>query len=533
MSETSEVDNDTRAAPSVSERAVKDTARQFASQLAVGVFAVFFAAWLNRLLPARELALWPICASLGGAVSALSSFGLGDTFVRVVPAMIARKEHDEATRLLRSGLLVNLSACAVLSLAAYVLAPQIARHLLHDDATLPLVRPMAVAAFLIACAERLGWAMSAVQEFGKRAVINGLTGIIRTPLALVLVLVLRSPVGVIIALTVTPLLACVLSVLWLWPHLRRGSGFKPLGQMLSFSLPFYGVSLIGLICGRMNQLLIAPFVAREVLATYFVAGSIAGYVNSLDKFAIDATTPKLAEKGALATSVTQSEAIFRKCTRYMLLALVPLHLLVALAATPLLQLYGGSQYASAGPVLAVLCVGLLFAVLSDLQRAHVQVFAKPIHLLWLQLSHSMLNMLLLVLLVPTLGALGAALVDAGVALGLLVLSALMLRRTMRVDYDLGALWIALSAMTAAGAALWLLHPLWREHASPVLLALMIAGIVYALALTRRLQREDVSLFMRCMPGRFTEGAFGCALERRLSWLWVSEGPGLRGQGSVP
>ncbi|MEN6304000.1 MAG: oligosaccharide flippase family protein [Armatimonadia bacterium] len=508
------------SAGTVSERAVKDTAKQFGSQLAVGLFAVFFAAWLNRLLPARELAVWPLCLSLGAAVAAVASFGLGDTFIRLVPAMVARGEQDEAARLLKTGLLVNLSACLGLSVVVYLLSEQTARYLLHDEAMTSLVRGMAPAAFFIACSERLNWAMQAVQEFGRRALINGLTGIIRTPLALGLCLLLHSPRGVILALTFTPLLSCLLSVLWLWPHLRRGAGFTPVGQVLSFSLPYYGVSLIGLICGRMNQLIIALFVAPEVLATYFVAGSISGYVSSLDRFAIEATTPKLSEKGALAAGIHETEAVFRKCTRYVFLGLIPLHFLVAVAATPLLQLYGGSQYAGAGPVLAVLCMGLLFVLLYDLQRAHIQVFAEPLHLLWLSVSQSLVNIILLVLLVPALGALGAALVDALVGLSLLIVSALMLRRTMVVRYDLQALWIALSASLAAAAILWLLHPLWQQHASPVLLALALAGVIYGLALARRLHTDDVTLFIRCLPARMVETETGQALGRSLSWLWT-------------
>lgn len=508
------------SADTVSERAVKDTAKQFGSQLAVGLFAVFFAAWLNRLLPARELALWPLCLTLGASVAAVASFGLGDTFVRVVPAMKARGEHARAAMLLKTGLLVNVSACVGLSFVVYLLSAQTARYLLHDETMTVLVRGMAPAAFFIACSERLNWAMQAVQEFGKRALINALTGIIRTPLALGLCLFLHSPRGVILALTFAPLLSCVLSALWLWPHLRQGKGLEPAGQLLNFSLPFYGVSLIGLVCGRMNQLIIALFVAPEVLATYFVAGSISGYVMALDRFAIEATTPKLSEKGALAEGIHETEAVFHKCTRYVFLGLIPLHFLVAVAATPLLQLYGGSQYAGAGPVLAVLCMGLLFSLLYDLQRAHVQVFAQPLHLLWLSVVASVVNIIFLVLLVPPLGAFGAALVDALVGLALFIISVFMLRRTMRVSYDLQALWIALTGSLAAAAILWLLHPIWQEHASPVLLALALAGIIYCLALARRLHTDDVALVIRCLPARVAETGTGQALGRSLSWLWT-------------
>lgn len=505
---------------SVSERAIKDTAKQYGSQLAVGLFAVFFGAWLNRLLPAKELALWPLCISIGGGVSSLSSFGLGDTFIRRIPALLARGEQKEATRLLTTGLGVNLLACVALSLVVYLLASDVAHYMLHDSAQLSQVQGIALAAFFIALSERLNWAMQAVQLFGRRALVNAISGIIRTPLALGLCLLLNSGTGVIYALTFTPLLTCVLSLIWLWPHLRIREGLTWPWQTLRFSVPYYGVSLVSLVCGRLNQPIIALFVRPEILATYFVASSIAGYVDSLDRFAIDAVTPKLSEKGALAESVVETESIFTKCTRYIFLGLTPLHVLVAIAATPLMQLYGGPQYAGAGLLLVVLCLALLVRVIGDLQRAHVTVLAQPLHLFALSVVNSISNIGFLVVLVPLLGALGAALVDALVAVVLLIASALLLKLTLRLRYDWNALAIAGTATLAAAGVLWLAHPLWAEHASSVLPVLLVASFVYALLLARRLTRHDVRLCIKCLPAGLRDTRFGEALIRTLSWLWT-------------
>lgn len=508
---------------SASERAVKDTARQFGGQLLVGLVAVFCFAWLNRLMSPGDLAIWPICMSLGGVLSAIGSFGLGDTFVRIVPARLARGERNEALRLLRTGLLINLLACALLSVAIYFLAIYVARFFLHDPAKTQLVQRMAVAAFFIAFGERLIYALQAVQEFGRRALINVITGILRTPLALALYLLFHGTTGVVVALTITPGLGCLLAFIWLWRHLRQPVGFSPPLEVLRTSLPFYGVSLMSIVSTRMNQLVIALFAAPQVVATYFVANSIAGYIYMLDRYAVDSTTPKLSEKGAVATSVTETEGVFRKCTRYLFLGLVPVHLLIAVAATPLLRLYGGAQYAGAGWVLAVLCIGSLAAALADLQRAHMVVFSRPLHVFWLSVVNSVSNVLFLVVLVPLLGALGAAFNDAAGAVVAVAISTILLSRTMRMPFDYRALLSAVIGTAAGGLLLWLVHPIWEQHALAVLPLLGLAAVVYMLALARQLDGADVRLFFRCMPGRLRTGAAGVTLGRWLSWLWL--GPG--------
>lgn len=488
------------ASASVAQRAVRDTASQYGSQLLVGASAVLFAAWLNRLLPARELAVWPVCISLGGLISAVASMGMGDSFSRIIPAMQARGEHGEAARMLKTGILLIIGTCALLSVVVYFASGEVARYLLHDPKLVGLVRPMALAGFFIAVGERLGWVMQATQEFSKRALASGIAGIIRTPLALGLYLLMSGATGVVMALTITPLLGCVLSLIWLWRHLRPGRGFAPAKAVLAQSLPFYPVSLTSLVCGRMNQLIIAALVAPEVLATYFVANSVAAYVASLDRFAVEVTTPKLSEKGALADGIHDTERIFTRCTRYVFLGLTPLHVLVAVAATPLLRLYGGPQYAHAGPVLAVLCLGLLLAVIEDLQRAHMVVFARPAHVVTLSGIRAAANLALLAILAPRFGALGAALSDVGVGLTMMVAAGLLLSKTMRIRYDYSALASASAAAALAGLTLWSLHPLWQARALPVLPALAAAGVVYSLAVGRILRPDDRELLLHCLPG---------------------------------
>lgn len=517
--------NEARVPPplpaSVAERAVKDTTKQFAAQLIVGAVAVGFSAWLNRLLPAKELALWPVCTSLGGVVATFASFGLGDTFVRLVPAMIARGEREEASAVLRTGLLANVLSCGALATVVYVLALQMARYLLHDVTQAPFVQSMALAAFFQAVAERLSWAQSAVQQFGKKAITAVVTGVIRVPLAVVLYLVLDGVQGVILALTIVPLVSCLLSLWWLWPHLRVTRRLYPWRSLLTFSLPYYGVSLIGLLRGRMNNLVIALLVKPEILATYFVAESVSGYVEALNTFAIKAITPKIAEKNALEPRAARQ--VFAKCLRYTFIFLLPLHVMVAVAATPLLRLYGGAKYAGAGPVLAVMCAGLFIGVIYQVHRAHIHILAKPAHLFWLGVTGGIGNVVSMVLLVPPFGALGAALSDGTVALVQLIISGAILRRTLRLIYDYRAWLSGICASAVAGTLLWLAHPLWEQHAWRVLPLLVAATFCYVLALTRQLMAADVIVIASALPRRLRDSRVGEVLVARLTWLLVRGG----------
>jgi O-antigen/teichoic acid export membrane protein len=503
---------------STGERVVKDTAKQFAAQLIVGAVALAFSAWLNRLLPAKELALWPVCTSLGGVVAACASFGLSDTFVRMVPALLAKGEREAASAVLKTGLLMNLAGCAVLATVVYLLAAPAARYLLKDVGQASMVQSMAFATFFAALAERLNWAMQATQQFGKQAIIKAASGTLRTPLAVGLYLLLGTARGVIVALTIVPIISCVLSIIWLWPYLWVSRRLHPLRSLLGFSLPFYGVSLIGLLSARVNNLVIALLVRPEVLATYFVAQSVANYVDALDRFAIAATRPKLAERNAL--DQTGTERVFTKCTRYIFLWLLPTHVLVAVAAAPLLGIYGGPNYVSASPVLIVMCAALFIGVLVDIQWAHIQILGKPVHLLALSACQGVENLASLALLVPRLGALGAALSDGVVALLQFVISMTLLHKTMRTIYDYQALVLAVLGSGVAGLVLYIASPLWQTQAWVVLPMIVLAALAYNLSLARRLQEADAELLIRALPQRLRQSRAGAAMVRGVKWLWL-------------
>ena len=83
------------------------------------------------------------------------------------------------------------------------------------------------AAFFMAFSERLSWALSSVQEFGKRALTNVITGVLRTPLAAVLYILLGGGRGVIVALTAISLLSCLLSIVWILRHVVVSARFAP------------------------------------------------------------------------------------------------------------------------------------------------------------------------------------------------------------------------------------------------------------------------------------------------------------------
>ena len=498
-------------AESLSGRAVRDTGKLFGAQLLVGLCAVFFSAWLNRLLSAKDLAVWPLCVGLGGFVAAFSSAGMGDTFIRLIPGLQAQGKVDEARAVLKAGLLINITAALGIATVLYVAAVPVAALLLHDESAGPLIRSMVVAALFIGLRDRLSWGLRATQKFGKQALITLIVDPCRMPLAVALYFAFGQDVrGVILTLTIISAAACALTLFWLREHLFARGGLHPVWPLLRFSFPFYGVSILGFASDRMNYLLIGSLASAEALAGYFVADSIAAYLQALSVFAMGAVAPKLSEKAA--QDPESVGRVFTKCTRYLFLGLLPLHVGVAVLAGPMVRLYGGAKYAQYGYILSILCLAMFLEAVVSLQRTHIQIFANPWRLFVGQAVQGLTNIALLMALIPLCAASGAAAVRVLVAVLLIAVSTWQLRGVVATRWDVRAAVLAATGSAVVAVALSLLAATPLYHGVVIVLGMASGTVCYTAVLMRRLQKADADLLAEMVPRRLV----GLATRERIS-----------------
>jgi len=512
---------------SISVRAVRDTAYAFGAKLTVGLTAAFFGAWLNRVVPSSELALWPITLALGGFLSSMASCGIGDALVRDVPALIATRRRAEASGLLRTGLLINCASCLLFALLIYWKADLVAHLVIRDGGAVGLVRLMMLGALLTALEGRVLWAVNAVQEFRRRAAMTLFTGLARTPL-LIASFLLGGTHGLIAGITLLALAGLVWNLAIIWPHLWTPGPLARPQTLLARSIPFWGTSLASIAGGQANYLLISAFAGPEMLAAYFVADSAVAYLRSLGKVAVQAVAPKLAE--AAAGDPTKAARVFTRCTRYLSLGIYPIYITGAIVGPLMMKVYGGAQYADAGIVATVLCLSLLGETLNRLHYSALRAFASP----WLTFVSSLFrplaNAVPLILLAPLMGSTGAAIAAAVKFAALALISGWFLTRSITVKYDWLALQKALQATAIGGLAALACYIVWGPQAWVLAPAALICGLGYTVGLARQLDVADMLLIEEVLPRRLLDARWPQALLRVLRTLWTrpSQREGLAG-----
>ena len=121
--------------------------------------------------------------------------------------------------------------------------------------------------------------------------------------------------------------------------------------------------------------------------------------------------------------------LVRKAVRVVLAIALPLALVVALVATPLMTWYAGDAFAGAGPVLSVVAVAVVPIGLSVIFCDEVMIqIGMEGRCTWIYLAAAFADFALNLVLIPALGALGAAIATTVVEFGITAVEFCIVRR---------------------------------------------------------------------------------------------------------
>lgn len=479
-------------------RTVKDASKVYSAKLGAAGFAIVFSAWLARNLPSAELSLWPVCIALSDILQVFGGLGINDLLMRRVPSLLDDDQPQAAAALLRTGLGLVFALSLVLAIMMFFLSETVTHILLNDQIDVSLVRWLVPAVFFTGLYKNFERTLYVVDKFGNAAVISLAFSILRPSLA-VLLYMSYGIIGAVFVLCAIPFLATVASVICLVPHIYPSGHTERPTPVLSRALPFYVASLANFGTHRLDYVIVGALTTPTQLAAYYIARKFAEYLRMLDGKIIEAMEPKLAQTQDVETSKLAST--FSKCSRYLLLALLPVHVFVGVAAGPIVSLYAGDKYPLAGPILSILAVAVFCSVVAGLYRVNVKLFANRWHLTALDATAGIASICLSVAFVINYGAIGPALGQAGAYLAQGIVAFLVLRQTFPPHHDKEAATLATVATGAMGAVGILIVSLLPPYLSIIALAVVSPSIYFGL-LIGKLSREDVRLIRQLVPAHW-------------------------------
>ncbi|MDZ7266531.1 MAG: flippase [candidate division KSB1 bacterium] len=433
---------------------------------------------LSKLLGLQAFGLFTYSNALLSFLDGICLGGFSQTTVRYIAMARAQARPADIRRVMRVAVLVITTLSLLISAALFAWRGPIARDWIGQPEMAAVLPWLAVILPVLALLSWLGFALRAFREVGMEALIRRNV----QPVALLLFAAgvsLVAPMNVhwaMAAVLASTVLAALFGLLKLRPHLPPATAAPATvatGAMLHFARRVWFSRFSGLVLNQADRLMIGSLSSLSQVGIYHAAFRIADFQT----LAMGSFVPMFSTVIAEAHGRGDRPAIinyYRMVVRWSLFVTLPICLACWVFAAPILQLFGG-EFVAGVPVLRLIALAALVDAGVGPAGQFLQMMGREKWEMRFLFGAAIMAVALNAVLIPSHGALGAAL-GSGVAIVILNVSRLLALRKLLGVYPYTVLTVRLLAVgMLALLTVWLVSAAGIWVQGLVLAAIMAAG----------------------------------------------------------
>ncbi|MEJ7784155.1 MAG: oligosaccharide flippase family protein [Solirubrobacteraceae bacterium] len=384
--------------------------------------------------------------------------GFADMGVATIGARELAKRPDDTRRLLDSlftiGIALQLFAAAIVIASASIVYSGTDGSVERESILLLVLPPLLLSG---AAAPATAYLLAAQRGYAA-AVASTVASVAMT---LILVLAVTLDLGftaVLIAHVAQSIAFVAVMLAFALPRIRFLPSWDPAlsKQLLGWALPLGVVLILTSLYWRIDIVLLSIVGTQQDVGIYGLAYKVADTFYVIPAFVMVTLLPAFAR---LAQDAGRRDELVQKMTTVMPVAVAPLVVLTVAFADEITTIAGGDDFDGAAPVLQILMFGVAAGFLRAVLTEALIAVNRQVWLMYATGALLAVNVALNLVLIPVLGARGAAAAFAASEAVALVLVALLFRRigVMPRPHQMPQLLMASAAM--AGVTLLKLVPL--------------------------------------------------------------------------
>jgi len=466
------------------------------------VRAVAFA-FIARILTQTEMGV-RVALSLTVAIAhLLTDIGFGSALSKYIAEY--RGRNGDYSPFLFSGVLVKASTASFATILCAVAATQLSQLMLKSADYTVLFQLLSIYILFHCLNMTMSSLLLGLNKIREMAILNVVNIIVAQISAVVLLMFGHGLVGLVTGWILGQLAYFPISALIIAKgrHFTKHSipEIAPFLRVLAkFSWPLFLTNIVVFVYGSFDQAILLAYLPLTEVGVYSVA---------LLVFTVLSVVP-----GALSTTLfpyyseqyggDKHDSIMigvRASTRYITLLYLPLAFGLMITANPVIALLAGTDYAKGDMILAVLC---LFGGITGLSVAFgnlLFIYNMTKTILWINIASVGASMAMTLVLLPTFGLTGMAVVKGAAMVISFIFTIYALRRRMPIEFDKEALWKGFSAAMIMVLAVGLIEQMFFSgYLLP--LYIIVGGIVYVIALRflKAVNQNDI-LLIRNLAGK--------------------------------
>jgi O-antigen/teichoic acid export membrane protein len=449
--------------------------------------------------------------SLFMILQALCTLGTDTGLARFVLRYEAQERYGDVPVALRSALTpVTLLAIAT-SVTLFVSAGALAPHIgLGDEGGVQMLR---VAAIALPFATLSDVTLAATRAFGKMRPTVLVDSILRCTAQLGAVVVAGMLGAGAVALAgawtlpyiLTAAIATVLTVRLVraraerWPAHEPGDGPAVRKEFWLYTWPRSVARVCQIAIQRADIILVAALIDPAAAAVYTAATRFV-VLGQFSQIAIQRVLqPRLS--GLLARDEHDTvEDVFKVSTSWSIALSWPLYVIVGCAAPLYLDLFGAGYRADGLGVVVVMAIGMMLAMAAGPLDTLLLMAGGSTTSLWNTIVALVVDIGLCLVLIPTMGILGAAIAWAASVVVRNAMTLVQVQRMSRITpFSRGATVVALASLACFGVPLLVLGAVTELTLLTVAPTVLVGGAVYAAVLWREREPLALSAFSALLP----------------------------------
>lgn len=469
---------------------------------------------LARLITPKEMGILGVLQLVNGSCQIIATLALPQAATKSIAEHSGRGEkHVSASvfyQVLRTTLILAVSLGLIVLLSATVLSIQLLREPTYAILFQLLAFDIPVYGAVLPV---LAGAMLGLQKFKQTAVIGIVNTLVRQSLIIILIIAMRSFVGLVVAWLTSDLITSSICMAYILRTLGPPRFEFRLRELLKFSWPLCLIDAVTFASTWFDRAVLLMFVPLATLGVY--NATITAF-NVLANIAVAMGKTLLPAYSAMQSShqrQTLSDAI-RMASRYASIVAVPLALGLLATADPALTLFVGPGYIEGTKPLMILAATFAFTIVGTVLSPMLLALGETRVASAITLVSVVTSLVVAFILLPLWGIVGAA-VARGLAMVLTTaLTFMFLSRKVRLELDLEA--ICKSLIVGAVMAVVVLGMQTLMYSRYLLpLYVLVGALTYfaSLRILHVIKPSDLEFTTRYLGPRF--GSVQGLLERYL------------------
>ena len=384
---------------------------EFGAQLVAAAASGLLMVLLARLLGPDDYGLLFLAIAVFGVLGVLSKLGIAKSGARYV-AEYKERDPSQLPHIVRTTLAYNLVTVAIVGAILFVGHRRVA-YLIGE----PELAPFLLLGILYLAVETLKVYVRIVLQ-GFEAIeyasaIYALDQVSRLLFAVGFVLLGFGALGALAGYVLSFALAASVGFGVVYVRLyrpQRGSGPVEVGlrrRIAEYTLPLTATSTANVLDKRVDTILVGFFLNPVAVSYYVLSKQIVTFLEKPVSALGFTLSPTFGAEKA-SGSIDRAARLYEEALVYSLLLYVPVAAGVVLVAQPSIELIFGAEFLGATIVLQVLAFYAVLQSITKLTSNGLDYLGRAKHRAIVKGITSVLNVLLNIVLIPTIGVVGAA-----------------------------------------------------------------------------------------------------------------------------